>query len=195
MVRPRPRALAVLAGALLFTLGACSTTNSPGQVAAPGATTPAAAPASAVPASAAAESAAPAGNAPASTAPPAATPSVIITTVTGNTSFFITPSKNIGCAVAMTDARCDIGDRSWTTPPKPASCMLDYGNGMDVNANGAVVSCEGDTVLNRTQDVLQYGYGIRNGQMQCISQSTGVTCEDVATGHGFTLAKEAYTVF
>jgi hypothetical protein len=180
----------MLVGATLLTLSACTaTTTTAGPVAAvsaPGVTVTAA------PGTATPGAATPAGTAE-TTAP--ATPSVIITTVTGNTSFFITPSKNIGCAVAMTDARCDIGDRSWTTPPKPASCMLDYGNGMYVNANGAGVSCAGDTVLDRTQNVLQYGYGVRNGQMQCISQSTGVKCQDVATGHGFTLAKEAYTVF
>jgi hypothetical protein len=189
MVRSRPPVLAVLAGALLLTLGACTaatttagpavTVSPPGPPSAgdttPGTTTP--------------------GDS-AGTAPPAATPSSIIATVSANTpSFFITPSKNIGCSMTMSGARCDIGDRSWTPPPKPPSCHLDYGNGVSVSASGATVSCAGDTVLYVTTNVLAYGHGISNGQVECVSQSTGVRCEYLATGHGFTLAKEAYTLF
>jgi hypothetical protein len=189
MVRSRPGALAMLAGAVLFTLGACT------------ATTTAAGPAVTVSAPGAADSTAPGtatpgatipGGTPASTAPPAA----IIATVSGDTpTFFITPSKNIGCSMTTVGARCDIGDRSWTAPPKPASCHLDYGNGVSVSASGATVSCAGDTVLAATTNVLAYGHGVSNGQVECVSQTTGVRCEYLATGHGFTLAKEAYTLF
>jgi hypothetical protein len=180
----------MLAGAVLLALSACTaatvtagpavTVPAPGAPTsgdtAPGATTPSRTPASA--------------------APSAATPSVVIATVSGDTpSFFITPSKNIGCSMTTSGARCDIGDRSWSAPPKPASCKLDYGNGVSVSASGATVSCAGDTVLNVTTNVLAYGHGISNGQVECVSQSTGVRCEYLATGHGFTLAKEAYTLF
>jgi hypothetical protein len=189
MVRSRPRAVAMVAGAVLLTLGACTATTTTAApavtVSASGAPTPGTTTPSAT---------APNGTAD-STAPAAATPSANIVTVTGDTSFFITPSNNIGCAVTTSSARCDIGDRSWTVPPKPASCQLDYGNGLVVSASGAAVSCAGDTVLHVTTSVLPYGHGVRNGQMQCVSQSTGVRCEDLATGHGFTLAKEAYTLF
>jgi hypothetical protein len=169
----------MLAGAVLLTLGACTTTtagpavavSSPGitgtttDAATPGATTP------------------------------GATASVVIATVSGDTTLFLTPSGNIGCAVTASGARCDIGDRFWTAPPKPASCQLDYGNGVSVSASGAGVSCAGDTLLHSSTNVLAYGHGIRNGQVQCVSQSTGVRCEYLATGHGFTIAKEAYTLF
>jgi hypothetical protein len=190
MVRSRARAVAMLAGGVLLTLGACTantTTAGPAvTVSASGAPTPGTtAPGATTPSATTADS----------TAPAATTPSATIVTVTGDTSFFITPSKNIGCAVTTSGARCDIGDRSWTTPSKPASCHLDYGNGLVVSASGAAVSCAGDTLLYVSTSVLPYGQGVRNGQMQCVSQSTGVRCEDLATGHGFTLAKEAYTLF
>jgi hypothetical protein len=183
MVRSGSRAVAMLAGAVLLTLGACTATTTTAGPAvggsAPGitgATTPAA-------------------TTPASTAPPAATPSVVIATVSADTTLFVTPSGNIACALTATGARCDIGDRSWVVPAKPASCQLDYGNGVSVNASGAAVSCAGDTLLHSNTNVLAYGHGIRNGQVQCVSQPTGVRCEYLAGGHGFTIAKEAYTLF
>jgi hypothetical protein len=43
--------------------------------------------------------------------------------------------------------------------------------------------------------VLAYGHGVRDGQVLCVSQPAALRCEYVATGHGFTLAKEAYTLF
>ena len=177
--RPRTAtvlAAMVLAGMVLLALGACGPT-SPGTATAP------------------APSALPSATAPAGTTSPAGTPSLVIETVSGDTSFFVTPSGNIDCAVTATNARCDIGDRSWTPPPKPASCQLDYGNGAVVDATGARLSCAGDTLLHVTTTVLPYGHGVRDGQVLCVSQATGVRCEYVGTGHGFLLAKEGYTLF
>lgn len=186
----RPRTLAVLAGTLLLALGACSSTNSGSRAAAGGGGQAQSAMGSVAPPSATAPTSAPAG----ATAP-ASTPSVIIETVSGDTSFFVTPSGNIDCAVSATDARCDIGDRTWSSPPRPTDCQLDYGNGAVVDATGARLSCAGDTLLHVTTNVLQYGHGVRDGQVLCVSQPTGVRCEYLATGHGFTLAKESYTLF
>ncbi len=187
MVRSHPLAVAMMAGAALLMLSACT------------ATTTTARPAAAVSGPGTTDTTTPGAPSPgataASAAPTAAAPSVVIATVSGNTTLFVTPSGNIACAVSGTGARCDIGDRSWTAPPKPASCPLDYGNGLSVSASGAVVACAGDTLLHSTASVLAYGHGIRNGQVQCVSQSAGVRCEYLPTGHGFTIAKEAYTLF
>jgi hypothetical protein len=182
----------MLAGAVLLTLGACTTTTTTAgsavSASAPGitgTTTPGATTSGAT--------------TPGATTPgastPSATASVVIAAVSGDTTLFVTPSGNIACAVTATGARCDIGDRLWTASPKPASCTLDYGNGVSVSASGAAVSCAGDTLLHSSTNVLAYGHGIRDGQVQCDSQPTGVRCEYVATGHGFTLAREAYTLF
>lgn len=189
MLGSRTSALAVLAGGLLITLAACGVTTTGG--------TPTSAVTSQLPATTAGATA-PASTAPATTAPasaPAPTPSVVIETATSETSEFVTPSGNIGCAITTSGARCDIGDRSWTAPPKPASCPLDYGNGVSVGANGAQLTCAGDTLLHLTTTVLAYGHGVRNGPYLCVSQSAGMRCDNETTKHGFTLAKEAYTLF
>src|SRR5258706_3939129 len=48
--------------------------------------------------------------------------------------FFMSPSGNIGCALSETGARCDIRDRSWTPPPRPATCDVNFGLGATVVA-------------------------------------------------------------
>jgi hypothetical protein len=180
----RPRTVAVLAGTLLFALGACSsTTSGTGTTSGGGA-------------SAGMGSLAPAPTAPpTATASPSPAPSVVIVTASGDTSFFVTPSGNIDCAVSANSVRCDIGDRTWSAPPRPQDCSLDYGNGVVVDATGARLSCAGDTLLHATTNVLAYGHGVRDGQVLCVSQPSGVRCEYTGTGHGFTLAKEGYTLF
>jgi hypothetical protein len=194
MVRSRPGALAVVAGTLLLALGACGQAGN-NTVAAPpaAATTPGAA--GATPDTATSDTATAGATTQPPASPSAASPSLVIATISGNTYMFVTPSGNIGCAATTSGVRCDIGDRSWTAPTKATSCQLDYGNGVFVGPNGAGMTCAGDTLLHATTTVLAYGHGVRVGQILCVSQSTGVRCEYVPTGHGFTLAKEAYTLF
>jgi hypothetical protein len=107
---------------------------------------------------------------------------------------FSTPSKNIACAMEPSFTRCDISERSWSAPPKPASCELDYGNGLAINAGTAGITCAGDTVLGAPR-ILPYGQAVRVGTVACTSSAAGVRCADQATGHGFLLAKESYQVF
>lgn len=189
MSMSRPGTVAVLAGTLLFALAACGSPTSGNTNASTGmgSLAPTASAASTVPSSV------PANSTPSPV--PSPTPSVVITTVSGDTVLFATPSGNIGCALSADNVRCDIGDRTWTAPPKPSTCQLDYGNGLVLSGSGAAVSCAGDTLLHATTNVLAYGHGLRDGLMQCVSQSSGVRCDDLGTGHGFTLAKENYTLF
>lgn len=35
---------------------------------------------------------------------------------------FTSPSGNIGCMIDPSSARCDITDRDWVPPPRPADC-------------------------------------------------------------------------
>jgi len=149
MSRSRPHTVALLVGTLLFALAGCRSTN-PGSGPAPagGGQTPSATVAIA-----------PLDTTPSPSTPspstPASTPSVIVQTVSGDTSFFVTPSGNIDCALTASYARCDIGDRTWSAPPKPTDCPLDYGNGALVDSTGARLSCAGDTLLHVTTNVLQ----------------------------------------
>lgn len=123
------------------------------------------------------------------TTPTAPTPDLSITA-------FVTPTSNIGCVLSAGTARCDIGDRTWRPPPKPATCNLDWGNGLVLAASGpGEVSCAGDTVLGATTVVLAYGRRTRVGPDVCDSELSGVTCTNVISRHGFFLSRADYRVF
>jgi hypothetical protein len=108
---------------------------------------------------------------------------------------FHTPGGNIGCEVFVglgTEggaARCDIAKRSWKAPHKPASCHLDYGNGLVVMARGpGKFTCAGDTVLHQGF-ALSSGGSVELGHYKCTSLGTAVRCLNRETGHGFKLSR------
>jgi hypothetical protein len=106
-------------------------------------------------------------------------------------TFFETPSHNIGCVISKSGARCDIRVREWTPPPKPASCPVDWGNGLTVGRRGvAHFVCAGDTVLGGKR-VLGYRKSIRRGRFRCTSRRNGVRCVNLRNEHGFKLARRA----
>ena len=106
-----------------------------------------------------------------------------------------TPSRNIGCMLSATQVRCDILAKTWAVPPKPASCEFDYGMALSLGATGpGALACVSDTVAG-SSDLIGYGTAIRFGTFECISSQSGVYCHQLRTGHGFTLAKERYSVF
>jgi hypothetical protein len=107
---------------------------------------------------------------------------------------FAMPSGNIGCFLASTSVRCDIGAKAWEPPPKPSDCELDWGSGLVVDAEGVTFACAGDTVLGGAE-VLAYGESARAGDFICESSSANVRCRHVPSGRGFTLARERYTTF
>src|SRR6478672_2266367 len=81
---------------------------------------------------------------------------------------FRSPSGNIGCFIDATGARCDIARRDWSPPPKPASCSLDFGQGITIAGGRAHFVCAGDTTLGATR-VLAYGHTIPAGRYACAS--------------------------
>lgn len=107
---------------------------------------------------------------------------------------FQSPSGNIGCFIDASGARCDIGQRSWAPPPKPASCDLDYGNGIEVSSDHADFVCAGDTTLG-SGPPLPFGSSAQRGVFICESASTGMTCHETRHGHGFFLARESFRLF
>jgi hypothetical protein len=108
---------------------------------------------------------------------------------------FVSPSHNIGCVISSQSARCDIRDHSWQSPPKPASCELDYGGGVAVDKSGrAQFLCAGDTTLE-AGPVLAYGVSVSAGRFRCTSKETGMRCVNTRNGHGFLLAKQTYKLF
>jgi hypothetical protein len=107
---------------------------------------------------------------------------------------FQTPSGNIGCYLDASGARCDIRGRSWNPPPAPASCELDYGQGLTLGRDGASFVCAGDTTLGGPA-TLAYGSSAQRGPFLCESEAAGVTCTDVGTGAGFFVSREDYRIF
>ncbi|AGL20371.1 DUF6636 domain-containing protein [Actinoplanes sp. N902-109] len=103
---------------------------------------------------------------------------------------FRTPSGNIGCYLTRSQVRCDIAAKAWTPPSRPADCELDYGSGLTLGREVSFV-CAGDTVLGARQ-TLSYGSAIQSGDVRCDSGETALRCANVATNHGFTLAREQY---
>lgn len=107
-------------------------------------------------------------------------------------TFFETPSHNIGCVIAAkSGARCDIREHAWTPPPKPKSCPVDWGFGLTVGQRGfARWVCAGDTVFGGKR-VLGYRKSIARGDFKCTSYRNGVRCVNTRTDHGFKLARRA----
>ncbi len=111
---------------------------------------------------------------------------------------FQTPSGNIACILSDEGARCDIAKRDWNAP-RPAGCpgQMDYGQGLTVedgDGPGTVV-CAGDTTLDPSAPVLDYGESTSVGDFTCTSEEDGVTCRDDGDNRGFFISKQAYELF
>jgi hypothetical protein len=109
---------------------------------------------------------------------------------------FKAPSGNIGCEVSPDATRCDIREHTWATPPKPATCDLDWGQGIQISGlDKPSFVCAGDTALDPASTVLSYGGRTRQGSVVCESAQAGVTCTNEASGHGFFLSRDDYRIF
>jgi hypothetical protein len=108
---------------------------------------------------------------------------------------FTSPSGDVGCYIAWTTVRCDISERTWSSPSRPLNCEFDYGQGISMSPGGqpAFVGA-GDTALGGGKP-LAYGKSLSAGTLVCDSAESGITCRDTGTGHGFSIAREAYRVF
>jgi hypothetical protein len=107
---------------------------------------------------------------------------------------FTSPSGNIGCYIDPDSVRCDIRERDWAPPPKPASCSenTDWGQGLQLTAGEpADFVCAGDTALT-TENPLAYGDKIVAGSIECTSAPSGITCWDFQYGGEFSISREAY---
>lgn len=103
---------------------------------------------------------------------------------------FQTPSGNIFCRMDEGGARCDISEKIYEPPYRPASCSLDWGNSLAVGSTGpGEVLCAGDTVKDPSAPVLGYGQASTVGSITCTVEESGVSCDNEATGNGFTLSK------
>lgn len=105
---------------------------------------------------------------------------------------FQSPSGNIACVMTGRSARCDISERVWNPPARPADCQGDYGQGIELPAEGsATLVCAGDTVLNPEAPVLEYGSSSHVGLITCHSDEEEIECEN-ESGGGFSLSRDEY---
>lgn len=94
--------------------------------------------------------------------------------------------------IVMDLARCDIIDRDWSPPPRPADCGFDFGQGIEIiTGQPPSFVCAGDTTFG-AEEVLAYGDAITSGPLRCESAESGITCRDSGTGHEFSISREAY---
>jgi hypothetical protein len=108
---------------------------------------------------------------------------------------FVSPTGNVACMMDASWARCDIVDRDWSPPPRPADCESDYRQGLSVAPGGpAQFVCAGDTVFG-PDEVLPYGESITADRVRCENAESGITCLDTESGHGFSISREAYRLF
>ncbi|MDA2893531.1 hypothetical protein PDG61_21625 [Mycolicibacterium sp. BiH015] len=124
---------------------------------------------------------------------PTQAPAKVVTELTG----FQSPSGNVGCYIDPTTVRCDIAERDWPVPARPADCDLhvDFGQGLILSAGGdARFVCAGDTALGYG-DTLAYGSSIAAGTITCDSAESGMTCRDSVSEHGFAISRQAYQIF
>lgn len=105
---------------------------------------------------------------------------------------FSSPSGNIRCQISSAGARCDIGDRTWKPPAKPASCHAGWGQGLQVGPSGAGVVCASDALPGGP--ALAYGASVTRGDFRCDSSTDGVTCVHRPSRHGFSVARAAYAL-
>ena len=114
----------------------------------------------------------------------------------GSTVSFQTPTGNIRCGMAGQSAVCEIKEREYEAPPKPADCELDHGNVVAVGREGpALFLCYGDSSFGIPTPTLAYGRSTTNGVFRCSTSKTGVICEVSRGEHGFELSRGSYRVF
>lgn len=109
---------------------------------------------------------------------------------------FTSPSGNIGCMLSDDLLRCDIAERDWTPPPRPADCpdFMDYGQGISLHPTGTPsFVCAGDTALGGNY-ALPYGQFQAAAGMSCSSEPSGIRCSN-SDGHGFTISRQGYTLY
>lgn len=113
------------------------------------------------------------------------------TVATHDYARFQMPSHNVGCGIDSGVLRCDI--LSGLKPEPTETCELDW-TGIVLDAETAAQpECAGDTVFDQSAPVLAYGESWSRDGLTCVSRQSGLECKNAA-GHGFTLARESWSV-
>ncbi len=112
---------------------------------------------------------------------------------TPGTLQFTTPSGNIHCGILGPDPEvvCDVERYSYATPPRPASCELNYAPGyISLLSSGVKQSlCLGGPPINSVSHTLSYGTTLVQGRLACRSEAAFLACADTGTAHGFVVSR------
>ena len=111
---------------------------------------------------------------------------------------FRSPSGNIGCILDSQEARCDIAHFTYKPPVHRCTGPFggDFGNSFFITRRGkGVMGCVTDSALDPNGHALAYGKSITFGRFTCSSATTGMTCRNTRTGHGFFLSIQSYRLF
>jgi hypothetical protein len=108
---------------------------------------------------------------------------------------FSSPSGNIVCGISAESVTCDIGDHTYTPPPRPDICQGGWADRINLSADGPAPGfgrCHTDTAIRPGLPILNYGDSVQRGSIVCSSAFDGITCATSATGHSFRISRESY---
>jgi hypothetical protein len=126
--------------------------------------------------------------------------------------FFHTADNSIACGLVKPQkktrkrsrlpgqARCDVPNHTWVAPPRPRTCELDWGFGVQVgDRRGASYVCAGDSVAGaKPNPVLGPGGVIGIGPYSCTVlpvAATTVRCQNNRTLRGFEVSVATVSLF
>jgi hypothetical protein len=143
--------------------------------------------------------------------------------IRGDQASFVMPSGNIQCVMRAASVVCQIADKDFEPadddldPEALGDCGADSADAVTVlSGSRATWGCTSETIrgqaalelggwwaadgVGTTEQiegtdlaVLAYDSSLQVGSMLCRSSFTDVTCRDLDSSHGFTLAREAYS--
>lgn len=132
---------------------------------------------------------------------------------------FTTPDGSVTCQFWDGSVRCDVADRRFASPRRPASCDLDWGDSLYLSRK-AGFGCIGDSIFgaadlgsdstrwysprngikvrpvssgNPKRAGLRPGVALRTRGIECTTTAkNAITCTNLKTKRGFTVSRSAY---
>ena len=118
-----------------------------------------------------------------------------------DTTGFVTPTASIQCDIyGATSVTCFVHGHTWQAPPYDEKgegpCDADHAVEVQLGDQGpgaTRTTCRSDSL--GAGSVLGYGHTLRVGVVSCRSATTGVTCRNTRTGHGFEVNRSRFRGF